>query len=239
MTLANIKPIKVQVKTEYSTIGKPPPGLMDFNFAMPTASVSGGFTGGGGGGGGMSRAQKAAEAARKAEEEILNKRKQALESFNQSVESLFGQMKNSMLSAFTLPNLGNSLSSITRNMNKLLESTKKFSANITKLSDLKLNSTLLQQVISAGPIAGAQLAQAIANGGQGFIDQLNAGYSEFDTLVGGIANVGTTSAFADKQTVNNYSVQVTGGLATGADVGRAVVNAIKDFERQSGTAWRG
>ncbi len=35
-----------------------------------------------------------------------------------------------------------------------------------------------------------------------------------------------------------YNITVNGGLATGSDIGRSVVNAIRDFERQSGTAWR-
>ena len=35
-----------------------------------------------------------------------------------------------------------------------------------------------------------------------------------------------------------YNITVSGGLATGSDIGRSVVNAIRDFERQSGTAWR-
>ena len=37
---------------------------------------------------------------------------------------------------------------------------------------------------------------------------------------------------------NTYNINVSGGMATGSDIGRSVVNAIKDFERQSGTAWR-
>jgi len=35
-----------------------------------------------------------------------------------------------------------------------------------------------------------------------------------------------------------YNINVSGGMATGSDIGRSVVNAIRDFERQSGTAWR-
>jgi hypothetical protein len=37
---------------------------------------------------------------------------------------------------------------------------------------------------------------------------------------------------------NTYNINVNGGLATGAEIGRLVVNAITTFERQSGTAWR-
>jgi hypothetical protein len=42
--------------------------------------------------------------------------------------------------------------------------------------------------------------------------------------------------FGQGQTI--YNITVSGGLATGSDIGRSVVNAIRDFERQSGTAWR-
>jgi hypothetical protein len=178
-----------------------------------------------------------AEAARR-EQEILDKRESAFKSFNESVKSLFGQIKESILSSFNLPTLGNSVNSITRNIAKLLEKTKSFATNISKLSGLGLNSALLQQVIQAGPMAGGQLASALVGGGTGFIEQINSAYGEMGNLAGGIAGVATAGAFNNRATVNNYSIEVTGGLATGSDVGRAVVNAIKDYERQSGAAWR-
>jgi hypothetical protein len=37
---------------------------------------------------------------------------------------------------------------------------------------------------------------------------------------------------------NTYNITVNGGISSGPDIGRSVVNAIRDFERQSGTAWR-
>jgi hypothetical protein len=172
------------------------------------------------------------------EQEILNKRQSAFESFADSVKSLFGQIKDSILSSFNLPTLGNSVNSITRNISKLLERTKGFARSISQLSGMGLNSALLQQVIQAGPMAGSQLASALVGGGAGFIGQINKAYGEFGDLAGGIAGTGTSAAFSGQQTVNNYSIEVTGGLATGSDVGRAVVNAIRDFERQSGSAWR-
>jgi len=216
-------------------IGASTPSLPDFSSLL--AGI-----GSGGGGGGSSRAaaaKAAAEAAAAAEQAILDKRKSAFESFNESVKTLFGQIKDTIMSSFTLPTLGNSVNSITRNISKLLEKTRSFAKNIAELSGLGLNSTLLQQVIQAGPMAGSQLASALVGGGSGFIQQLNSAYDEFGNLAGGIAGIGTERAFANQGTVNNYSIEVTGGVATSADVGRAVVNAIKDFERQSGTAWRG
>ena len=177
------------------------------------------------------------EAARK-EAEILKKREDAYKSFSEAVKSSFGSIKDSILESFNLPTLGNSVNSITRNIAKLIERTKNFAKNITTLSQQGLNNDLLQQVIGAGPVEGAKLAQALVGGGQGFIGQLNQAFTEFGGLAGNIAGVGTRGAFANQQTVNNYSIEVTGGLATGSDVGRAVVNAIKDYERQSGAAWR-
>jgi hypothetical protein len=178
-----------------------------------------------------------AEALRK-ELEIVEARKRAYESFADSVKRLFSQIKDSILSSFNLPTLGNSVNSITRNISKLLERTKGFARSISQLSGMGLNSALLQQVIQAGPMAGSQLASALVGGGSGFISQINKAYGEFGDLAGGIAGTGTSAAFAGQQTVNNYSIEVTGGVATGADVGRAVVNAIRDFERTSGAAWR-
>jgi hypothetical protein len=184
-------------------------------------------------------ASEAAEQARQKEQEILDKRKAAFDSFSDSVKGIFGGIKESIMSGFTLPDLGNSVNSITRNIKKLLERTRSFAANISSLSEQGLSNELLQQVIAAGPMQGGRLAQALAGAGGGFIGQLNQAYGEFGGLAGSIAGIGTDSAFNNPQTVNNYSIEVTGGLATGADVGRAVINAIKDYERQSGAAWRG
>jgi hypothetical protein len=183
-------------------------------------------------------ANRIAEEAAAAEREILEKRKSALESFSDSVKSVFGGIKESIMDSFTLPELGNSVNSITRNIKKLIERTKAFAANITSLSQQGLGNELLQQIIAAGPMQGGRLAAALAGAGSGTISQLNQAFGEFGGIASGIAGIGAQSAFSGQQTVNNYNIEVTGGLATGSDVGRAVVNAIKDYERQSGAAWR-
>jgi hypothetical protein len=202
------------------------------DFSKLLSSITGGPTQA------LAEQNQALEEAARREQEILQKRADAFKSFSDSVKTLFGQIKDSILSSFNLPTLGNSVNSITRNIAKLLEKTKSFATNISKLSGLGLNSALLQQVIQAGPMAGGQLASALVGGGSGFIEQINSAYGEMGNLAGGIAGVATAGAFNNRATVNNYSIEVTGGLATGSDVGRAVVNAIKDYERQSGAAWR-
>jgi hypothetical protein len=174
-----------------------------------------------------------------AEKAILDKRLNAFESFNNSVKNLFGQIKESILSSFNLPTLGNSVNSITRNIGKLLEKTKGFAKDITRLSGLGLNSDLLQQVIEAGPVAGSRLASALVGGGSSFIKQLNLAYSEMGGLASGIAGVGTRSEFANRQVVNTYNIEVNGGVGSGPTIGKAIVDAIKSYERTSGAVWQG
>jgi hypothetical protein len=185
-------------------------------------------------------AARRAEEARRREEERLEKRRAAYQSFADSVKSIFGQIRESILSSFNLPKLGSSVNAITRNIAKLLERTKGFAKSITQLSGLGLNSALLQQVIQAGPMAGSQLASAIVGGGSAFISQLNQAYGEFDTLARGVAQVGTERAFQNQEVINNYyQIEVSGGVGSGPSIGKAIVDAIKSYERTSGAVWQG
>jgi vacuolar-type H+-ATPase subunit E/Vma4 len=184
-------------------------------------------------------ATEAAEKARQKEQEILDKRKAAFESFSDSVKSVFGGIKESIMSSFSLPDLGNSVNSITRNIKKLLERTRDFAKNITSLSKQGLSNELLQQIIAAGPIQGGRLAQALAGAGGGVIGGLNQAFGEFGGLASQIAGVGTRSAFGNAQVVNTYNIEVNGGVGSGPTIGKAIVDAIKSYERTSGAVWQG
>jgi hypothetical protein len=180
-----------------------------------------------------------AEAARK-EEERLRKRSEAYKSFADAVKSTFGGIKESIMSAFSLPDLGNSVNSITRNIKKLLANTKEFAKNITSLSKQGLTNDLLQQVIAAGPMQGGRLAAALAGAGGGFIGELNQAYGEFGGIASGIATVGATAALANQEVINNYyQIEVSGGVGSGPTIGKAIVDAIKSYERTSGAVWQG
>jgi hypothetical protein len=180
-----------------------------------------------------------AEAARK-EEERLQKIEDAYKSFADAVKSTFGGIKQSIMSAFSLPDLGGSVNSITRNIKKLLANTKEFARNITSLSQQGLTNDLLQQVISAGPMQGGRLAAALAGAGGGFIGELNQAYGEFGGIASGIATVGATAALANQEVINNYySIEVSGGVGSGPSIGKAIVDAIKSYERTSGAVWQG
>jgi hypothetical protein len=215
-------------------------------FAMPNIQAMLAAAAGGGGGAGASTVTDSLneliasqQQASNQEAGILDKRLSAFESFNNSVKSLFGQIKDSILSSFNLPTLGNSINSITRNIGKLLEKTKSFAQNISKLAGLGLNPALLQQVIGAGPMAGSQLAAALVGGGSAFVSQLNSAYSEFGGLASGIAGAGATSAFNNPTVENTYNIEVNGGVGSGPTIGKAIVDAIKSYERTSGAVWQG
>ena len=218
-------------------------GRVPAPFAMPNIQAMIDAAGGGSGAASVSDSLNQLIASQKKaanqEKGILDKRLSAFESFNNAVKGLFGQIKDSILSSFNLPTLGNSVNSITRNISKLLERTKSFAKNISQLSGMGLNSALLQQVIQAGPMAGSQLAAAIVGGGGSFVGQLNQAFGEMGMLASGIAGAGVTSAFNNPTVENTYNIEVNGGVGSGPTIGKAIVDAIKSYERTSGAVWQG
>jgi hypothetical protein len=182
--------------------------------------------------------QAAAERAR-AEAARIAEQKRVYQSFLDSVSSTFAGIKNAIMSAFDITDLGSSTNSIIRNLNKLLNKTRDFAANISKLSSMGLDPALLQQVISAGPMAGARLAAALVQGGVGALSQINAAYGEFGNLATSIATTGTNALFGTQAQQNVYNINVNGGVGSGATIGQAIVEAIKAYERVSGAVWQG
>jgi hypothetical protein len=124
-------------------------------------------------------------------------------------------------------------------MDKLLIKLKSFATNVSKLSSMGLNSALLQQVISAGPMAGARLAESLVMGGTNSLAAINAGFSEFGVLSGQIAQTGTESLFNNQAQQSIYNINVDGGVGSGATIGKAIVEAIRAYERTSGAVFQG
>ena len=186
-------------------------------------------------------AQAARDAAEQAarEKAILDEKLRVYESFASAVSSTFSRIQESILGAFSLPELGSSTDSIIRNMDKLLTRVKAFSSNITKLSSMGLDPKLLQQVINAGPIAGAKLAANLVSGGVGGLTAINKGYAELGGLASEIGMTGTQAAFNNQAQQTIYNVNINGGLDSGASIGKAVVDAVRAYERTSGPVWQG
>jgi hypothetical protein len=169
----------------------------------------------------------------------LAERERVFKSFADSVKATFAGMKTGIINAFDLTELGGSSNAITRNMEKLLVRLRAFADNVKNLASMGLNPALLQQVISAGPMGGARLAEALVMGGAGGLSALNAGYSEFGALSGQIAQTGTESLFNREAQQTVYNINVDGGVGSGSTIGKAIVDAIKAYERTSGAVWQG
>jgi hypothetical protein len=184
-------------------------------------------------------ADRAREEAQRKEAEALAERKRVLTAFNSSIISTFANIKETILNAFSLPELGGSTDSIIRNMDKLLVKVRAFSQNITKLSSMGLDPKLLQQVINAGPIAGAKLAANLVAGGAGGLATINKGFAEIGSLATDIGTTGTQAVFGTQAQQQIYNVTINGGLDSGASIGKAVVDAIKAYERTSGVVFQG
>jgi hypothetical protein len=178
-------------------------------------------------------------AAAAAEAAAIAERERVYKSFADSVKNTFAGIKSSILGAFDLTQLGGSTNAITRNMEKLLTRLRSFATNVKSLASMGLNPALLQQIISAGPMAGARLAEGLVMGGAGGLSAINAGYSEFGALSGQIAQTGTESLFNREAQQTVYNINVDGGVGSGSTIGKAIVDAIKAYERTSGAVWQG
>jgi len=172
-------------------------------------------------------------------QDALNARQRAAEAFADSVKNTFASIKNSILGAFSLPDLGRSTESIIRNMNKLLGKARSFSSNITQLSSMGLDPALLQQVINAGPVAGAALAANLVSGGVSGLTAINTGFAELGGIASDIAMTGTQSLFGTQAQQTVYNLTINGGLDSSASIGKAIVDAIKAYERTSGVVFQG
>ena len=184
-------------------------------------------------------AVRAAEEAARAEAAALAERQRVFQSFQDSVRNTFAGIRDSILGAFDLRQLGGSTNAIARNMEKLLNRLRSFTLNVRNLAGMGLDPALLQQVISAGPIGGARLAASLVAGGASGLSAINAGFSEFGFLSSQIAATGTGSLFGQSSQQNIYNINVDGGVGSGSTIGKAIVDAIKAYERTSGAVWQG
>ena len=184
-------------------------------------------------------AARQAEELRRAEEARIEGLNQLYANFLDTIKGTFAGIRNAIQGAFDITGLGGSTNAIIRNMNKLLAKMKSFSTNVKQLATLGLDPALLQQIITAGPMAGARLASALVAGGAGALSTINAGFGQASSLASEIAETGVRSLFDTQAQQNQYNITVTGGVGSGATIGKAIVDAIKDYERTSGAVWQG
>jgi hypothetical protein len=184
-------------------------------------------------------ARRQAEELRKAEEARIDGLNQLYANFLDTIKGTFANIRNAIQGAFDITGLGGSTNAILRNMDKLLTRLKSFSTNVKSLATMGLDPALLQQIITAGPMAGARIASALVAGGAGALSAINAGYGQVGNLASEIATTGVQSLFDTQKQQNVYNITVTGGVGSGSTIGKAIVDAIKDYERTSGAVWQG
>ncbi len=175
----------------------------------------------------------------KAEAARIDGLNQLYANFLDTIKSTFSGIKTAIMGAFDITGLGGSTNAILRNMDKLLTRLKSFSSNVKSLATMGLDPALLQQIITAGPMAGARIASALVAGGAGALSAINAGYGQVGSLASEIAQTGVSSLFDTQKQQNVYNITVTGGVGSGSTIGKAIVDAIKDYERTSGAVWQG
>jgi hypothetical protein len=184
-------------------------------------------------------AARLAEELRQAEINRIAALDQLYANFLDTIKGTFAGIKTAIQGAFDITGLGGSTNAIIRNMNKLLAKLKSFSTNVKELATMGLDPALLQQIITAGPVAGARIASALVAGGAGALGEINAGFGQVGSLASEIAQTGVSSLFDTQKQQNVYNITVTGGVGSGSTIGKAIVDAIKDYERTSGAVWQG
>lgn len=123
---------------------------------------------------------------------------------------------------------------------KQIATAKVFGENLKYLIGAGLQEAGLAQLLSLGPVAGAEVTSQLI--GSGFTDFQNSiaelsgiassvGLSSANAFMGGALATATTN----QQAVNQYSITVNAGLVSNpAQVGRDIIEAIKSAERVSG-----
>lgn len=149
-----------------------------------------------------------------------------------NIQADMAKVKDSIVSAFDITNMGTRGGSISRNIDKFMRKLREFSGYIKTLREKGLSGDLLQQLAMAGPEKGLAAAKAFA-GDQNLINQANTAYGELGTTATAIAgNVVQAKA------APIYNINVNAGVGDKKTIGLAVVEAIKSFERDNGKGWR-
>ena len=127
---------------------------------------------------------------------------------------------------------------------KQIEDAKKFASNLGHLINAGLGQAGLAQLINLGPEAGVEVTDhMIAVPNAGAVTQLNQDLAGLASSATSFGNIGAgaflggnlASAQTTQGTVNQISIQVNAGLVSNpAQVGRDIIEAIKNAERLSG-----
>jgi hypothetical protein len=121
---------------------------------------------------------------------------------------------------------------------------KRFAANLELMTSVGLSREGLAQLINLGPVAGVKVTDEMLSGTSSLrLEDLNQGLAGLSASANSLG-LSTANAFlgsalgtatANQGQVNQYSITVNAGLVSNpAQVGRDIIEAIKNAERVSG-----
>lgn len=90
---------------------------------------------------------------------------------------------------------------------KLVDKTKTFAGNLTKLKQLGLNGNLFKQIVEGGADAGGATAEAIIAGGADAVKELNGLFGELEKAGSDIAATSTPVMFALGEDITNSFIE--------------------------------
>ena len=96
---------------------------------------------------------------------------------------------------------------IVDNFKKVIDKTKQYAKNLIELKRLGLNGQLFKQIVDAGVEGGSDAAQAIADGGQATVSELNSLFGELNKLGANIAETSTDIMYEAGIDVMNSFIQ--------------------------------
>ena len=105
-------------------------------------------------------------------------------------------------------------------MRSRLAQAQTFAAAVTQLRNLGLNNASLQEIISAGPESGTQIAQALAAGGQSAVAEVNQLEAALASVGSFIGDVGARSQFD----MSRRSAEAIMGTGVRVERGAVVIN---------------
>jgi hypothetical protein len=126
---------------------------------------------------------------------------------------------------------------------KQIAAAKKFGENLQYLIGHGLQQAGLSQLLNLGPVAGVEVTNDMIGGSGGSFWKFQESMAQLSGIASGIG-LASANAFmggnldtarTNQQAVNQYSITVNAGLVSNpAQVGRDIIEAIKNAERVSG-----
>lgn len=157
-----------------------------------------------------------ADSANSALTRIKDRAKAALDLITQTADAMksFGSITTLQVPEGGVP----ALADVLGNMKGRLDAIRKFGSTLEKLRKMNLRPEVLQQIISAGPVQGGAIAEAILAAGQRGVSQVNQAQAALVTASADIGNIASMSQFGmtrdQARAVQQTNVTVERGAVT-------------------------